>query len=237
MEIKHIESSDLLSKAQNFLSEMLLRYKDGDILLMLSGGSALSLIDSLPENIDWGRVTLTVLDERYTHNDTESNFAQLLKKDSISFLSNTAHFIDPRPKRGETLEETSKRFEVELRAWGEEHSNGVILATMGVGEDGHTAGILPFPKEYELFAKLFNNKKIWVQGYEIDKQVNQYTKRITTTNTFLINQITEALVYIQGENKKEALSSLMSQTDNLAVTPSGIIKNMKTATIVTDTHL
>ena len=234
MEIIYTEPNTILKTAQESLGIMLNKHKDTDTLLMLSGGSALSLIDILPKDILWNNVTITTLDERYTHTDTESNFAQILNKDSIHFIKNTTHFIDPRPKATESLEETAKRFSVSLHTWSDTHPNGKIIATVGVGEDGHTAGMLPFPENPVLFDKLFNNKDSWICGYEVSKDKNIHTKRITVTNTFLKEKITEALIYITGETKRKPLIKLLSPTGNISETPAYSINNIKTTTLLTD---
>ena len=234
MEIEYIETDKIVHIAQTRLKNTLNKYKDNDILLMLSGGSALSIIDVLPKDVLWNKVTITTLDERYTHNDKESNFAQIINKDSVSFIKSTAHFIDPRPHVNESLEETTKRFDSELHKWSESHPNGKIIATAGMGEDGHIAGILPFPENTKLFQKLFNKKNTWVQGYEVDKTKNPYTKRITITIPFLKEKITEVIAYVTGEPKKEQLIKLLSTNVNIAETPVYILNNVKTVTILTD---
>ena len=237
MKILSTESNKVLQKAQTTLQNILTKYHNSDVLLMLSGGSALSLIDTLPNNIHWENITITTLDERYTHNDKESNFANIINKDSISFIKGTAHFIDPRPKKGESLKETTKRFDVSLHEWYEAHPNGKVIATVGMGEDGHTAGILPFPENTQLFEELFNQENIWVQGYSVSREKNPHTERITVTNTFLQNIVTEAIVYICGKNKKEALKKLLSNQSNIAETPAIIINNMKTVSVVTNIQI
>ena len=234
MEVEYIETDKILHIAQTTLKNILNKYKDNDILLMLSGGSALSIIDILPKDVPWNEITITTLDERHTHDDRESNFAQIIKKDSISFIKNTAHFIDPRPQTNETLEETTKRFDRDIHKWCEAHPNGKIIATAGMGEDGHIAGILPFPENTKLFQHLFNQKNIWVQGYEVDKIKIPYTKRITTTIPFLKEKITEVLAYVTGETKKEQLIKLLSPDGNIAETPAYILNNIKTVTMLTD---
>lgn len=184
---------------------------DVPILLMVSGGSSISLLDNikLADNI-----TLTVLDERY---EDESNFAQ------VSHLTN--RLIDPGAVGGESLEETATRFENNIKEWRENNPSGKIIITQGMGGDGHTAGIFPSFKETDK----------WVVGYEVN--TNQFPKRITVTPSFLINEVDTSIVYISGESKKEALEKVLDESGSLSETPARIIREMKDATIFTDIDL
>jgi len=58
------------------------------------------------------------------------------------------------------LEKLAHRYESSLFEWAKKHPEGKIIATMGIGFDGHTAGIMPYPENPETFARLFEDKEI-----------------------------------------------------------------------------
>ncbi|MES2014316.1 MAG: 6-phosphogluconolactonase, partial [Patescibacteria group bacterium] len=136
------------------------------ILLLLSGGSAFDILSytTLPENAS--HMTLGVLDERFTKDPKENNFTT---------LKETGFFKNALQKGARTID-TSMRFErVEALAeamnsawslWIEKNSGGTILATLGMGADGHTAGIMPYAEDPGMFDILFEDKQKFVIGYD-----------------------------------------------------------------------
>lgn len=200
--------------AAKLLSDWLVEYAHHPLLVLLSGGSALSPLDFvvIPAQLN---LTLGVLDERFSADSEVNNFLQ---------LSETAFFIQAKergarvlssvPGEGESLEDFSRRFEENIRGWQKKNPNGVILATAGIGSDGHTAGILPYPEDEGLFKKLFLETKNYAVGYEVSSDRNQYTRRVTVTIPFLLTQVKRILVYVVGKEKAHLLKKL-----HVAATP------------------
>jgi len=204
-----------------------------DILLLLSGGSALALLDGIDTSLLGPHVTISVLDERWTYTEADSNFEQL---SNISFyttaLASGAQTIDPRPQKPESLVDTAKRFDLALKHWHITHREGVVIATMGIGEDGHTAGILPFPEDPETFESLFTHTTTCVRGYSVPKEKNPHTKRMTVTITYLKRHVDHAVVFAVGENKRAALGRLQRKEGELAVTPARVLREMKGGQVI-----
>ncbi|MDP3901973.1 MAG: 6-phosphogluconolactonase [bacterium] len=223
------EKNNPVEKAAAEFAKMTSECKDAPRLFMFSGGSALEIARCLPENFFTEGDTVTVLDERYTQNEANSNFANLIK-----LLGNRILVIDTRPKKGESLKEVADRFEQELKLWKENNPDGKIIITQGVGEDGHTAGILPFPEDKEKFSELFRNSDKWVIGYRVPVEKNKHAERITVTINFLLNQVAVSLLYVRGENKKEILAKMLSDKADLAETPAAAVLGMKEVLLVTD---
>ena len=220
------------------LSKLLDEYKARDVLLLLSGGSALTLLDRVDTTPMSERVTISLLDERYTFDESVSNFSQLTK---TAFYERAAkqhvHVIDPRPREGEGLLDTAKRFDLALKHWHITHHNGVVLATMGVGSDGHTAGILPFPNNPETFEERFGAKHRCAVGYHVDPRVNPHTDRVTVTSTYLVRHADHAIVYATGEEKRTALEAVLAEEGSLHVTPARILCTMRDVALYTDLTL
>lgn len=206
-------------------------------LLLVSGGSAFDLFPHIDLASFSNLVTIGVLDERYSPDPTINNMAQFK---ATSFYASAkdqgTHFIDTTVQNEETQEQLAKRFDQELVSWKKNNSNGVIIATVGIGPDGHTSGVLPFPENPSLFSELFENPDKLVAAYDADGK-NPYRYRATTTNTFLRNYIDYAFVYAVGANKKEALTRLVAETGDLPTTPARVLLEMKDVALFTDVTL
>ena len=217
------------------ISDLVAEHASRDVLLLLSGGSALAVLDFVDTTSFSDRVTLSVVDERYTFDDTASNFSQLI---------NTAFFerarkqhvqvIDPRPAEGEDLLDTAKRFDVALKYWHITHHDGVVLALLGIGEDGHTAGILPLPNNPNTFKELFFNDERCVRGYHVNAQINPHQDRLTIIASYIKRHIDYAVVYLVGAKKHAALSAFIAPEGELSVTPARILLSLQQVDIYTD---
>jgi 6-phosphogluconolactonase/glucosamine-6-phosphate isomerase/deaminase len=207
---------------------------EAPVLLLVSGGSAFDIFPHIDINNFGDKVTLGVLDERFSINSSENNMTQLKATDFYKqVLSNGCHIIDTAVIDGETIEQLENRFNDALLGWIKNNPQGVVIATVGIGPDGHTSGILPFPENPSLFSQLFENSKKLVVNYDADGK-NPYRYRVTTTNTFLRDYIDHAFVYAVGENKKDALIRLKSDSGDLATTPARILREMKNVDLFTD---
>ena len=116
--------------------------------------------------------------------------------------------------------EGAQKWEDALRAWKAEYSGGVISATMGIGADGHSAGI--FAGEY---AVDFSDDA-WVVLYHVPKEVHQYQDRITVTDTFLKTYVDKVIAYTEGKEKQNIISILDTKTCKRAQYPACILKEM-----------
>jgi 6-phosphogluconolactonase/glucosamine-6-phosphate isomerase/deaminase len=193
---------------------------------MLSGGSALTLLDFIPTEVLGANLTITTLDERYSIDPLINNFAQLEATDFYQRAQATgASFISTRIVDGETRDTLRHRFEYALREWRGKHSDGVIIATMGVGPDGHTAGI--FAGDYGVDM----NGESWVVAYEVPSAVNPYSQRITITNTFLRQQVDSAIVYAVGREKYAHLKCVQAGEVTVKEVPAAILGEMKSVKV------
>ncbi|MBI4253141.1 6-phosphogluconolactonase [Candidatus Uhrbacteria bacterium] len=237
MDIRTNSNAELLGQeARTVLAKFLKNNARRSILLLCSGGSALDLLQDTPKDCLGPNMTLGVLDERYSSDEAINNFAQLEKTSFFQAARRAgAHVIDTRPKEGETHEQLTLRFESELRSWMKDHPGGIIVATMGIGSDGHTAGIMPFPEDETLFWALFGELGRFVQDYDAGDK-NQHPQRITITLSFLV-MINHAIVYCVGEGKRIALERVMAEEGSCAHTPARIIREMKDVLLFTDITL
>ncbi len=217
------------NEAAKALTETLRANADKPILLLVSGGSAFGLFEGVDPSVLGPHLTLTVLDERYSTDPTINNFAQL---EATSFytksLERSVHLIDTKVLAGESLFGFSERFESSLRAWKAQHTNGVVVATMGIGVDGHTAGI--FPGEWGVDF----SGEAWVVGYSVPLIINPYPDRVTVTYTFLRSQLNAVIVYATGNDKVHLIQELRTMNTFSPAAPFSIFKELPELTIFTN---
>ena len=227
-----IETKSPREDAGEALSEALLEHKSVPILLMLSGGSAFTILNFvLPEALG-PHVTVTMLDERYSTDSEINNFTQLEQTDFFkTCIERETQIISTKIREDESMEGLIDRFSMALHSWKEQNKDGVVLATMGIGSDGHTAGI--FPGEHGVD---FNGSD-WVVGYSVPKEVNEYTDRVTVTNTFLIECVHKAIMCITGKEKSQIVSelnNLIRKSADSSVKPMKVILKMNEVSLYTD---
>lgn len=231
-------SGSPLDEAVHTLRNTILQHEGKHILLLFSGGSALALVDHIHPKILSNKHTISVLDERYTLNETESNFSILTHTSFFKqAIKNGAQVIDPRPQEGEPIEKTAMRFDLALKHWHVLHRDGVVIATMGIGPDGHTSGILPMPEDTRTFAKYFLDEKLCAVGYKTTPEKNPFTDRITTTITYLTRHIEHAVVFATGTQKRETLKAVLANTETTSSIPAMVLQKMKQVDLFTDLSL
>jgi len=219
--MKIIETEQPKEDAGQSLTDALREHSKKPILLMVSGGSAFSLLDFVEPSVLGPHITLTVLDERFSSDPAINNFTQLEQtKFFASCINKGVQTISTKVLEYESLHGLHNRFDTALHTWKEQNEDGVIIATMGIGPDGHTAGI--FPGEHGVDF----NDNTWVVGYTVPKEVNQYPERITVTNTFLRNKVDQAIVYAVGSDKYRLIQKLQATETSIQEIPATIFKEM-----------
>ncbi|MCH7828332.1 6-phosphogluconolactonase [Patescibacteria group bacterium] len=234
MEITRTKNKEeAIKKASSRLNQILDAHSHVPTLFLSSGGSSSGLLERIvifPPNFIVG-----MTDERFSEDPKVNNFAQLAETGFFEKAQDRgAYFIDTRVQRGEDLEVFAKRFEAALTNWKEEHPGGRIVITQGVGADGHTAGIMPYPKEKSRFQELFEGDAL-VRGYDAQKK-NEYPLRATITLPFL-RMVDHSVLYMVGKEKKEALKRALKVEGTLWETPARIIHEMKEVHIFTDIQI
>ena len=223
----------LTQKASICLQELISLSHNKPVLLLLSGGSAFDVVKLLTFR-EAHHITLGVLDERFSDDKSHNNFLQLSALDVYAqALSAGASAIDTSPKDGWTRDSLVETMDSAIRGWKANNPQGKIVALVGIGPDGHTAGIMPFPENEAYSAETFNQDDVLVVGYDAGDK-NPIPMRVTTTFPFLRKYVDEAVVYITGDKKREALQKALADEGNIFCTPARIVKEMKSATLFTD---
>jgi 6-phosphogluconolactonase len=216
MKIKNFENinileSSLVKKISLYISVAIKNY--GDARILLSGGSTpINLYSSLSqENIDWGKVKVGLVDERFV--DQKSNYSNetLIKNNLIknsaktAILSSMVCCIDDELLNLEMVRSNYSCFI--------ERTDFTLL---GMGNDGHTASIFPNDKESD---KLMNSINI---GVFTTKAPNYPYNRITCSKEFIAKS-NAIVLFFTGEHK----FNILKNSNNTNVPISYFVKNYK----------
>ncbi len=228
------EAGKALESAARALVAALQAHREHPVLCLFSGGSALKMLNFIrPEDISCHQLTISILDERVTTNPASSNFAQLAETEFFKRASALgAHYIDTRTTEQETPEELARKFEQALKSWRLASPEGVIIITQGIGPDGHTAGIMPYPEDDRAFSFLFDDSGVWVVGYDAG-QKSEHPLRVTVTLPFL-RLVDTSVIYVCGADKKEKLEKILEDQGDIHGLPGRILHEMKHCLLYTD---
>lgn len=226
----------LLKKTAAQGLEKILKENSGSkILLLLSGGSAFSIL-SVNREFLGGHVTVGVLDERYSLDPAINNYSQLASTGFFEDAKNAGcSFIDTSVRDKESLDDFAIRFEKELKDWKTINPKGVIIITQGMGPDGHTSGMMPYPDNEMFFEDMFNDDERWVVGYDAGGK-NPYPQRATTTMPFL-KIVDFSVMFVSGSEKSDPLKKALRGVLPCHVSPISIIRQMKNILLYTDIEI
>lgn len=225
-------------KAAAKLNFLLKKYRPASVLLLLSGGSSLNILSAFNSWCLDGGVTIGMLDERFSRDVAINNFALFSQTDFFrQAREEGCNFIDTRLQKNEQLAQLAKRFDGRLKEWMRQNKQGAVIITQGVGVDGHTAGVMPYPEDPALFKSLFLDGKRWVVGYDATRQKNKYHLRVSVTLSFLRERVDYSLVYLVEQNKREVLGKVLSRKGSLWETPARIIREMRGVCIFSDVQM
>ena len=206
----------LLSLSKRLIKEL---KDDKNVLWLVSGGSnissAVKVMSSIPEAL---KIQLTIMpvDERYGEvGHSDSNYHQLFVS---GFKPGDSIFLNVL-EANLSIEATSDRYKAIAGQAFEEAD--IVIALLGVGTDGHIAGILPnSPASKE--------DRKYVIEYD-----SEGFKRLTLTFPAL-KRIDAAYVYVYGESKLLALTNLTSHQLPPEIQPAQILKALREAYVYND---
>jgi 6-phosphogluconolactonase len=216
MKIKNFENinileSFLVKKISLCVSGAIKKY--GDARILLSGGSTPINLYSLlsQENIDWEKVKVGLVDERFVDQKSDFSNESNIKKHLIKNCAKTA-ILSPMvcciDNELLNLEMVSNRYSCFI-----ERTDFTLL---GMGNDGHTASIFPNDKESN---KLMNSINVGVYS---TKAPNYPFNRITCSKE-LIAKSNAIVLFFTGEHK----FNILKNSNNTNVPISYFVKNTK----------
>lgn len=229
MNINRISKDRLAFETAKKISAILEKEQGKDILLMLAGGSAFAVYDAISPQWLSDHVTIAMTDDRFSKELDINNSHILQATDFYNEAINAdAYYISTEVWSEEKPEELATRFEYGLKQWRKEFPDGVVIAVFGMGEDGHTCGMIPDKN----FSKLFIETDNWVTGYFTKN--NEHNERVTITVPFIRKYVDHAVVYIAGDNKKSAFQKLIAEEGDIETTPARVLRELKDVEVFTD---
>lgn len=216
--------------AGRYLTERLRVYRDRPVLLLVSGGSALALLEHVSTAALDDAVTVGTLDERFTTASDHNNFQLLSRTDFYQrALAAGVTFIPSVVTDTDVLPEFAASIEAAWRAWRADHPTGVVLITLGIGSDGHVAGLMS-DQRYPPATTAAN----WVAGYRVSPTIDPFTERVTATYTFLQEEVDEVVGYAVGKEKQPYLQHLEQPREEFASMPVSVVRHMPQVAFFTD---
>lgn len=214
------------------------------VLFLFSGGSALSVLDMVDPRYLGRNVTMAPVDERFDPTGAASNFAVFMGTDFFRKAKAAgARFIDTRVKEGRGRDDLANEFETAIREWMAEFviptvveesyscHHGKIIALLGMGPDGHTAGIFPDTDE-KVFHDRFGSDRLAI-GYRAPEYA-VCPERVTVTPSFLERNIIQAFVFLTGEEKRAAWERVLRNDEPIHLLPAGIFHELRKTEVFTD---
>jgi len=206
----------------------LIQGHNGDTLCLLSGGSALEVVEHIADlEKSECRTIFMMGDERGSRGVELNNFLQLQAKYPVHWI--TKNCLRTVPEENENLEKFSTRISDQLDQALAELSNSQIIHLMGMGSDGHTAGIFPLPEDQ--FAEVYNQDvsivPVHLESLTIDS-------RASVTPTWINTYVGHVIGYAAGESKKTTLESLTNETKPIHERPAELWKLKSGTRVYTD---
>ncbi|MES2135297.1 MAG: 6-phosphogluconolactonase [Patescibacteria group bacterium] len=223
---------NLAKSAGALLENTIAEHGGQPLLILVSAGSALQVLAdvTVPENTS--HITLGVLDERFTKDVAENNFLLLTQTSFYrDIVQRGGHTIDTS-KYFERVEDLAEMMDNSWRTWIEKNPDGHVVATFGMGADGHTAGIMPYAEDAGMFEILFEDERRFAVGYDA-RGKNAIPLRATATLPFLRAHIDVGIGYVTGVEKKSVLERLLGEHGTDAETPSRIFRDIQNFTLFT----
>lgn len=185
--------------------------QDKSVLLLLSGGSSALIgalvIEALRESPNLNqkqlkdKLTVSLVDERFgPEGHGESNWRLLLENSFDPLSVRSVPLLEGQGDSTEDFEKTSARFSRLIAHAVKSHKEGnlFITAIFGIGQDGHTAGILPESPA----ALLSHDGNEWVWSYESARY-----RRITIAPAFF-SHIDFAAAWVDNPDKRKAIEDV-----------------------------
>lgn len=202
---------------------LMLNQEQNPVLFLTAGGSSLTILEhlSVPADTD---LTVGVLDERITTNRQARNTHQLQQTNfgQNALQDNGVEFIDILQDHPTDTQAVSDQFAHKLTDWYTNNPGGRIIATVGIGTDGHIAGILP--DEPGVFDDRFRSH-VPVFGYGLPDDA-EFAGRVTTTMDWFADQLDQAYVFAVGEQKCPVLDKLIQAKKPYHEMPAQVLKSV-----------
>ncbi|MDC0980920.1 6-phosphogluconolactonase [Candidatus Pseudothioglobus singularis] len=176
----------------------------GRVSMAVSGGSTpIPLFEALSNlDLDWSKVDLTLVDERWVEFDHKDSNELLVKSHLIKNKAINVNFI-PLKNHASTAKEGKVSSEETLNSF----SLPFDIVVLGMGTDGHTASLFPCSKEINSAMDLNNNDCLVATT-----PTNAPYERLGMTAKAIMDA-KNVFLHLNGSNKLHALERAMDLKD------------------------
>lgn len=189
------------------------------VLWLVSGGSNVFIqtaaMDMVPDSLS-KNLTIMPVDERYGKYNNPNSVTTKLRK--AGFDPKHAEWVDILEENLDP-DETVSRFNQLLAR--EIAIGDYFFITLGMGADGHTAGILPHSP-----ALLNSDMAIYYKGHDF--------ARITLCADTIAQHSDEVVLSAFGDEKHDALHKLAGKDDQREVVPAMLLREVHNTTVFND---
>jgi 6-phosphogluconolactonase len=178
--------------------------RHGKALLALSGGTTPVLFfrKLSDADVDWARVTITLVDERFVPEDSPRSNARLARENLLQGKAKAARFVGLYRSDAD-IETAASEADRALRGLG----LPLDAVVLGMGGDGHTASF--FADSDQLSALLSPSNRMLVAPVRANSAGEP---RLTLTMAAIASARFIA-VHIEGEAKRQVLDAVLRGTD------------------------
>lgn len=218
--MQYIKSEDYKRGSEDLANAIITELKQGKkVLWFLTGGSSIpSCVETLnilkDSDLDLKNVTVTLTDERYGEVGHPDSSWKKLTDAGFDFSS----VKSISPLKGLALDETVEIYRKEIKDAFD--TNDSIIASFGVGADVHIAGLLP------------ESEGVKMSDDVISYQGPDFMRISLGLNG--IRKIQKAFVFMFGESKNKALTSLRCGGINPEMEPAQILHELKEVRVYSD---
>jgi len=195
-----------LDLSQN-ISEVLVETikKRGRASIAVSGGSTpIPLFEALSRlNLDWGKVDLTLVDDRWVESDNKDSNELLVRTHLIKNKAVKVNFV-PLKNNSSNAKKGQMSSEKALKSF----TLPFDVVVLGMGTDGHTASLFPCSEEIKLAMDL-NNDDCLVATTPTSAPY----ERLSLTAKAIIDA-KNVFLHLNGSSKLHTLESAMEQKDS-----------------------
>lgn len=205
---------------------------DGDVLCFLAGGSSIDVFEHIQLPFNRERRTIFIMgDERVSREPHINNYLQL--KERFADRDLMQHVLETVPHENETHMAFTQRIKQLLSDTLGELQHIKVICILGVGGDGHTAGIMPMDRE--AFQETYPDDAMYVKVRVPNDPT--CTQRTTLTPDWILEHAHELYMYVIGEEKAHILYMLIGEQRSLFERPAEIVKQHRKAEIYTDQEI
>lgn len=242
MQIFHLSPVDPICDMSDILTEKIVSIAEScaPTFILLSAGSWIQVyehVSKLPEELDCSRITIGLVDERwvpYVHENR--NERQVRNTKLVQSLEHRGALCIPmiHDIKSDMHLNASKIAKIYADIKNEGRN---VFITIGMGTDGHIAGILPTPEKPLFDRRYLTPAPVVYYETQPEETTNPHRQRLTITPDF-IRHADDVMAYAIGIGKQSTLERLQRGNEQISAFPAQILSELQEkVTLYTDLEI